>query len=196
MQVAAPGQAVISPFERHRVAQPHRRFVFSKPSTGRAASGRLRCSSCAVVRIHAVRQRFGDVVLGRRSRRLVALLDQQPRLLALVTSAAHPYQRPTALQFFALQLELQLALTIAFAWISIRNPNAAIPHDDGARAVLPRRDHAFKGCIGERVIFDMHRHALVGRIQTPDPSALPSSSTCRRARGESRNADGAPHASE
>src|SRR6185369_10900815 len=101
-------------------------------------------------RYHAVGQLVDDAVLRCRPRRVVALLDQQPRLLALAGVAVHAHQRPAAVQLLAMQLELELAGTVARARVADRLPGAAVPDDHGARAVLPGRDHAFEAGVRDR----------------------------------------------
>ena len=77
----------------------------------------------------------------------------------------HANQRPVALQLFAVQFELELAGAIAFARVAERLPGAAVPHDDGARAVLLGRDHAFEFAVLQRVVLDMDGHSLVVWIE-------------------------------
>ena len=98
----------------------------------------------------------------------VAFLDQQPRLLArlaAVLAAVRADQRPAALELFAVELELQMPFLIAGDRIAVRMPGAAIPHHDGARPVLARRNDAFEAAVFERMIFDVHRQPLVVRVE-------------------------------
>ena len=116
-------------------------------------------------RQHAALFGFDDVVFRRRSRRVVALLDQQPGLLPLAGAAVHAHQRPAAAELLAVQPELQLAGAIAGARIADRFPGAVVPHDHRAAAVLAFRDLAFEAAVVERMVLHVHGHALVGRVE-------------------------------
>ena len=146
-------------------------------------------------REHALRLGVDDAVLGRRPRRVVLLLDQQPRLLALAGAAVHAHQRPAAVQLLAVEAELELAGAVAGARVADRLPGAVVPDDHLARAVLALRDRSLEAAVVDRVVLDVHRHPLVGRDRGSAPSAPPSSSACRRARGGSRSAGGSRRAS-
>ena len=61
-----------------------------------------------------------------------------------------------ALQVFAVELELEMALGVARDRIFFGPPGAAIPEHHGAAAVLPLRDHAFEA---RRIPADGPRHA-------------------------------------
>src|SRR6185312_14231022 len=100
-----------------------------------------------------------------RPRLLVALLDEEPRLLALVLVAVHAHQRPAPVELLAVELELELAFTVALARIAEGQPFAAVPNDHGASAVLPGRDHALEARVGERMVLHVHRHAPHVRIE-------------------------------
>src|SRR6185312_1193725 len=99
---------------------------------------------------------------------LVAVLDQQPSLLArlaAVFAAMRADQRPDSLELFAVELELEVALLICGHRIPDRMPGAAIPHHHGARSVLARRNDAFEAAVFERMVFDVHRQPLVVRVE-------------------------------
>src|SRR5690606_40392684 len=88
-------------------------------------------------------RRFVEVArVGTHQR--VPLLDQQPVLLA----ALRLHEGPAAEQLVATQLEEQLALLEALVRILDRHPDAAIPYDHLAGAVVALRDHALE--VGDR----------------------------------------------
>ena len=113
---------------------------------------------------HAIGQRGDHVVVGQRPRPGVTLLEQDPRIL-LVAGLGDAHQLPEAGELFAVQLEQQLALGHAVARVADRLPVAAVPDDHRAGAVLARRDRAFEAAVGHGMVFDMDRHALLGRIE-------------------------------
>ena len=113
---------------------------------------------------HAVGQGDHHVVLGQRPRPGVALLEEKPGFL-LVTWLGDTHQFPQASQLLAVQLEEQLALGQFLARIADRFPGATVPDDDGSGTVLPGWDRAFKAAVGNRVVFDVDRHALFMRIE-------------------------------
>src|SRR4029079_12488535 len=51
----------------------------------------------------------------------------------------------------------------AAAGIADRLPESAVPHHDGARAVLALRDHALESRVFERVILGLRAHAPLAR---------------------------------
>ena len=99
---------------------------------------------------------------------LVALFDQQPRLLArfaAVFAAMGADQRPAALELFTVELELEVALLISGDRIADRMPGASIPYHHRARSVLTRRNDAFEAAVFERMVLDVHRQPLVVRVE-------------------------------
>src|SRR6185436_7620242 len=118
----------------------------------------------AAARHDAVGLVIDDAGRGAFLRVLVALLDQQPRLLArfaAVLAAVRADQVPATLELFAVELELEMPLLISGHRIADRMPAAAIPYHHRARSVLARRNDAFKPAVFERMIFDVHRQPLV-----------------------------------
>src|SRR5690606_21439341 len=97
--------------------------------------------------------------------RLIALLDQQP--LLLVTTARQPgaHQGPGAGQFLTDQGEFQFAVPVVLYRVAVGLPDAMVPDNHITPAVLPLGDTALEAAIAQRVILDMHRQALVGRVQ-------------------------------
>jgi hypothetical protein len=114
----------------------------------------------------AIGFRFDDARVDAPSRVFVALLDQQPALVTAVLAAVAFDERPAAVQFFAMQHELELALPIARRRITLGFPVTAIPQQHGAGPVLLGRNHTLEVAVLERVIFDVHREPLVRGIQT------------------------------
>jgi len=117
------------------------------------------------VREHALRLGDGDVVFARWPRLVVALLDQQPRLLALAVAAVHAHERPAAVQLLAVQPELELAGAKPLARVADRLPCAVVPDDHLAGAVLSLRDRPFEARVVDRMVLDLHGHALVVRVE-------------------------------
>jgi hypothetical protein len=74
-----------------------------------------------------LRFRFHDVSIGAGTRVFVALLDQEPALVAAVLAAMALDERPAALQLLATQLELELSLPIRCIGVADRFPFAAVP---------------------------------------------------------------------
>src|SRR5690606_6071228 len=114
---------------------------------------------------HALRLRLDDVVLVTGTRRVVALLDQQP--LFLVAAAAQPrtYQRPVPGQLLAHQGELELSSSIGGRRIALGLPDAMVPDDHVARAIVAFGDAALEAGVIQRVILDMYRQALLRWVQ-------------------------------
>jgi len=124
-------------------------------------------ANVAVVRVHlmVVSKNVGpktptaSAPKGRR--RLGAARRRRLRALAPV----HAHQRPTAFELVAVQAKLQVPLAQALARIALGLPLAAVPYDHLAGAVLPRRNRALEAGVVQRVVFHMHRHALVGGVE-------------------------------
>ncbi|KEY54165.1 hypothetical protein EN41_22165 [Agrobacterium tumefaciens] len=98
-------------------------------------------------------------------RLLIVTLDQQPVLPALSGLAVHAHQMPAAFQLLSLELELQMALSISFPGITNRLPDAAIPDDHSAAAILSLGDDAFEIAVAQWMVLHMHGKALVFRIE-------------------------------
>ncbi len=102
------------------------------------------------------------VVVGARlSRVRVALLDQEP----LVLAALGLHERPFAAQLVAAQLEQQLAFDEALVDVVERHPAAAVPDDHRARAVVAGRDQPLEVRVLDGVVLDVDREPLVGRVR-------------------------------
>src|SRR6266700_312856 len=100
----------------------------------------------------------------------VAVLDQKPVVAAAAVALAilpHAHQHPAALQFLAGNGELQLALAKSASGVArdFRVPQAPIPYHDGAAAILPLRDRAFKVTIVEWMILDLDGQAAIARAK-------------------------------
>jgi len=106
-----------------------------------------------------------DGIAAARLGRLVALLDEQPVVAALAVAPLQAHQHPAAVQLGAVQDELEIALLVAGGGIPVGLPPAAIPQHHGAAAVLAGRDDALEAAILDRVVLDMDRQALDGRIE-------------------------------
>jgi hypothetical protein len=97
---------------------------------------------------------------------VVASLDQQPRLPPLGLARPQADERPFAAQPLAVQPEHQLAALEPLVRIAERLPAAAVPQQDGAGAVIVRRDHAFERAVLDGMVFRAHGQALVLGIET------------------------------
>ena len=97
---------------------------------------------------------------------LVAVLDEQPGGLASRRPPARPHQHPRALQLLAVEPELQLALLQRRVHVlGLGSPRAAVPDHHGAAAVLALRNDALELVVLDRVVLDLHRQALDGRVE-------------------------------
>ena len=97
-------------------------------------------------------------------RKLVAMFDQEPVGPLLAFPLAHPGQNPAAVEFLALESEIQLAFSYDRCGV-IAFPIAAIPNHDCAAAVLALRNGAFEVAVVQRMVFDLDREPLVMRIE-------------------------------
>src|SRR4051812_31463738 len=115
-----------------------------------------------VVALHALRALRGDVVVAPHF--LVVALYQQPRRAILL--AARARQDPRAVELLALEAKMQPPLAQRRDWIRIlRRPDALVPEEHLARAVLLFRDHAFELAVLKRMVFGLHGEALVAGIE-------------------------------
>jgi hypothetical protein len=103
---------------------------------------------------------LGDDV-GGIARRIVAALEQEPALL--LAGAARLHEVPAPVQLLAAERERQPPLLHRRAGVALGLPRAVVPHDDGAAAVLTRRDHALEVGVVERVILGPHGEPALGR---------------------------------
>ena len=96
------------------------------------------------------------------------MLDQKPVVaVAALAVVAHAHDHPTALQLFARERELQLALAqrpLRIATV-LGSPEAAVPEHDGAATVLALRDRALEVAVVERVVLDLHGEAPVTGVE-------------------------------
>lgn len=84
---------------------------------------------------------------------------------ALGAPASTSHEHPRAVELCSLQREFQPSLFESFARISYRFPHAPIPEHDGPTAILAVWNDAFEAAVFQRVIFDLHRETLHGRIE-------------------------------
>ncbi|MNM85903.1 hypothetical protein D3C81_980430 [compost metagenome] len=104
---------------------------------------------------HAVRLRFNDAVVGLAACLRVVGLDQHPLLFLACQTGAE--QVPHAAQLLSLQAKAQLALGIGLVCVTLWLPDATIPDDHIAGAIVTLRDIAFEIGVFERVILYVHR---------------------------------------
>ena len=98
--------------------------------------------------------------LARLRRPGVALLDEQPVLVALLEL----HERPPAVQLVALELEQQFSLLESCPPILERHPFAAVPDDDAAGAVVSLRNISLEVAVLERMVLDLHGQPLVAGV--------------------------------
>ena len=113
--------------------------------------------------LDAVGQFVDHRVFERRARVLVLFLDQQPGRLFFAL-AFHAHQHPVAVHFMAVQSKFQVAGCQRLARVRrgrLRLPGALVPDNHLAGAILLFRNGALEARIRDRVILDLHRHALV-----------------------------------
>src|SRR5580700_1910232 len=96
------------------------------------------------------------------------MFDQPPvGALTLVPILLKPYQYPAAVQAHAIEREFELTLLecllrrLATLW----RPETAVPELHRTAAVLTLRNRALKIAVVERMVFHLHRQALIGRIE-------------------------------
>ena len=108
-----------------------------------------------------------DGIAALRHRRVVALLDQQPVRASFAGGlAAHPHQRPVAVQLLAAQLEFEHALGMGRRRVGVgRDPGAAVPQQHRAAAVLAFGDHALETAIVERMVLDLDGEPLLAGVE-------------------------------
>ena len=109
---------------------------------------------------------FQNIELGRRLGFVVAMLDQQPVLAAVAGTAAHANERPTSLEFLAVEAEFEFALLQSFFGVDFRLPGALVPDHYRAAAVFALRNDAFEIGVVDRMIFDLHGERFYGRVET------------------------------
>src|SRR5690606_41506811 len=105
----------------------------------------------------------GDVVAA--SRRVVAMLDQQPLRFR---AAVRAYECKGAAETLTLEGDAELPLLepatndrLVIGSIGlVREVPAAVPPHDRAAAVLVLRDGALERVVGDRMIHDLHRKSL------------------------------------
>jgi hypothetical protein len=91
------------------------------------------------------------------------VLEEEPLLLATLIPARAD-ERPLAVQLVAREVEDELAPGQALVGIADRAPHPPVPHDHGAGTVVTGRDDPFEVRVLDRMILDLHGHALVGGI--------------------------------
>ncbi len=113
--------------------------------------------------LHGIRLLFENIGILWPARRRVVRLDQEPVVALLARLRAHAHEMPAAVQFLAVEIEIQMAFGETFVRIADRRPMAAIPEDDIAAAIFALRNRAFEVAIVERMIFDMDGEPLFAR---------------------------------
>ncbi|MNF90082.1 hypothetical protein D3C76_791920 [compost metagenome] len=91
------------------------------------------------------------------------MLDQKP--LFLLARHVRTHQVPQAAELLPLQLELEPPLGVGRHRIVQGNPDAPVPDDHLAGAVMSLGNAALERGVRQRMVFDMHRQTLDRRIQ-------------------------------
>src|SRR5690606_19966784 len=132
----------------------------------RVVAGR-RCLCPALAQRHdAVGHFVHHRELAFAARLAIAVLDQQPGGLFLGFAALHAYQGPAPAQLGAVQVELQVPVAVTLAGVAYRHPDALVPYDDLARAILALGDFPLELVVGNGVVFYLDGHALDRWIET------------------------------
>src|SRR5690606_31279541 len=92
----------------------------------------------------------------------ILVLEQQPLRLPGRLAGAH--QVPAPLELAAMQLEAQVALGELFLRIAGGGPDAMVEARDMAAAILALGDLALEAGVVQRMVLDLHRHALDRRV--------------------------------
>ena len=100
-----------------------------------------------------------------RSRVGVGTLDQHPFLAHVASLALDAEEVPGAAQLVAAELEGELAAGERLRRVLQGHPDALVPHDDLARAVVALGDDPLEVGVLDRVVFHLHGHALVGGVE-------------------------------
>ena len=148
-----------------RQRRPHRPRQRPRPQPHRPRTRRLRYHQLldAPAALHALRPCHQDVRL--RIRRLVALLEEQPRRLLLAGLRLQPRQHPAAVELLARQPELERPAIEIGLRIAHRRPGAGIPDDHRPAAVLALRDHPLEVDVFQRMVLGLHRQPLLLRVE-------------------------------
>src|SRR5262249_3688198 len=113
-----------------------------------------------------LRKSLGDLVVRRRPGRVVAPLDEEPRLSGVATLApSNPDEVPAPAKLLAVQHELELSLRQPRTGIADRLPGASIPQQHGAAAVLSLGDDALESAVFHRMILGAHRKTLRAGVE-------------------------------
>src|SRR5690606_37865564 len=103
-----------------------------------------------------------QVVCLERPRPRILVLEQQP--LRLPRRLARAHQVPAALEAVAEQLETQVALGQLLLRIAGGGPDAMVEARHVAAAILAPGNLALEAGVVQRMVLDLHRHALDRRI--------------------------------
>src|SRR5581483_9110010 len=123
---------------------------------------RERALRARVLALHALGTLGGDVVVVPH--RWVVALDQEPRRPILVAAGAR--EDPGAVQLFTVEPEVKPSFAQRGEWIGVLGrPDALVPEQHFARAVLLLRDHAFELAVLERMVLGLHGEPFVARIE-------------------------------
>ena len=108
---------------------------------------------------------FDDVAFRFRFGELVALLDEKPRVLAILAALATAHEHPAAVKLLTVERELEPPFPVIRVCLPRWLPRPAIPQEHRASAVLFGRDDAFEVAVLDGVILGLHRETANARIE-------------------------------
>src|SRR6516162_4766566 len=100
------------------------------------------------------------------ARPLIIRLDEQPIVLRLMGPAAHAHQVPFAMQFVAIEREVEMTFLEAPVRVFLGMPAAAVPNHDGTTAVFALRNCSFEFVVFDRMVLHLHRKPLLAGNET------------------------------
>src|SRR5690349_19745452 len=113
-------------------------------------------------RLHALGPVQEHVAAGARG--VVALLEQEPRRLAVLVASLHPNEEPLPLQLLPVQLEREPSLAESLVRIAHRGPGATVPQQHRSASVLALGYGPFEIAVLDLMVLDFDRESLVGWI--------------------------------
>ena len=117
---------------------------------------------------------FQNVALPPAARLFVPAFDQQPILVAVAIASAHSHQVPAAVEFFAVEHEIEVPFCVALVRIAFSNPVAAVPDHHRTATVLTLRNGALERIVFDRMILDVHSKPFFARIEARPPRHGPA----------------------
>src|SRR5690606_504244 len=150
------------PFQRLRALLPVLAPRAWSRHRGQALARGLAVTGALAV-LRGRRRDLGQQVVGlQRAGPSILVLEQQP--LRLPRGLAGSHQVPATLEPLAEQLEAQVALGELLLWITGGRPDTMVEAHDMAAAIFALGDLALEAGVVQRMVLDLHRHALDRRV--------------------------------